>query len=48
MKGKTIFERLIIAADGDNSNVTAAILDQLRAAGVKVVKVSELGRLDNQ
>lgn len=41
-------ERLVIDADGDDSNVTPAILDQLRAYGLVPVNVNELGILDNQ
>lgn len=41
-------ERLVIDADGDDSNVTDAILDQLRDYGLVPVNVSELGILDNQ
>lgn len=36
-------QRLIIAADGNDSNVTAAILDQLRAVGIVALDVHELG-----
>ena len=41
-------ERLVIAADGDASNVTSAILDQLRDYGIDSVSVTELNDLDNQ
>lgn len=39
--------RLIIDADGDASNVDAAVLDQLRDYGIQTESVSELGRVDN-
>lgn len=41
-------ERLVIDADGDASNITDAILDQLRDYGLVPVDVAELGILDNQ
>lgn len=41
-------ERLVIDADGDASNITDAILDQLRDYGLVPVNVAELGILDNQ
>lgn len=41
-------ERLVIDADGDASNITDAILDQLRDYGLVPVDVQELGILDNQ
>lgn len=40
-------ERLVVDADGDDSNITSAILDQLRDYGLVAVNVSELGILDN-
>lgn len=46
--GEVVFERLIIADDGDNSNITDAIRDQLRAIGFNPVDVKQLARLDNQ
>ena len=46
--GKVRKERLIIDADGDGSNVDAAVLDQLRDYGIESVDVQELGILDNQ
>lgn len=39
--------RLIIDADGDGSNITAAILDQLRSAGLPATDVQQLGGIDN-
>lgn len=41
-------ERLIIDADGDDTNVSAAVLDQLRSYGLVAQNVSELLDLDNQ
>jgi len=41
-------DRLIIDADGDNSNVDNAVLDQLRAYGITPVPVQQLAELDNQ
>ena len=40
--------RLIINADGDNSNVDAAVLDQLRDYSLVTIDVQELNILDNQ
>ena len=39
--------RLVIDADGDASNVTAAILDQLRERGIIPVSVQQLSMIDN-
>lgn len=41
-------KRLVIDADGDGSNITPAILDQLRAVGIVALPVEQLGALDNQ
>lgn len=41
-------ERLIINADGDDSNVDAKVLDQLRDFSIVTEKVTELSTLDNQ
>ncbi len=41
-------ERLIIDADGDGSNITDAILDQLRDFSLVPIDVQELNILDNQ
>lgn len=38
---------MIINADGDNSNVDAAVLDQLRDYSLVTIDVSELNILDN-
>lgn len=48
VSGSVRKERLIINADGDGSNVDAAVLDQLRDYGIVAVDVTELGGLDNQ
>lgn len=41
-------ERLIVNADGDDSNITEAILDQLRDYSIVSADVTELNILDNQ
>lgn len=41
-------KRLVIDADGDNSNVTPAILDSLRDLGIVAVAATQLAGLDNQ
>lgn len=41
-------ERLVVDADGDGSNITNAILDQLREYGLVPIDVEELATLDNQ
>lgn len=46
--GEVKKERLIIDADGDGSNVTAAILDQLRSAGIVATDTLQLGNYDTQ
>jgi hypothetical protein len=46
-KGILNFRRLVIDADGDNSNVDSAVRDQLRAYGLTPVNVEQLGRVDN-
>lgn len=46
--GVLVKERLIIDADGDGSNVDAAVLDQLRDFSIVPEDVKELNRLDNQ
>ena len=47
ISGEVREEKLIINADGDGSNITAAILDQLRSAGLTAVSVGELNIADN-
>lgn len=46
--GVANFNRLVIDADGDNSNVDAAVLDQLRDYALVTIDVQELNILDNQ
>ena len=48
VSGKVRKERLIIDADGDDSNVDNAVRDQLRDYSIVVVNVTELNGLDNQ
>lgn len=40
-------ERLVIHADGDDANVDAAVVDQLRSYGITPVSVKQLAPLDN-
>lgn len=47
VSGKVNKNRLIIDADGDGSNITAEILDQLRSAGIESDPVTQLGEYDN-
>ena len=46
--GVFVKERLVIHADGDDSEVDAAVLDGLRQVGIRAVNVAELGKQDNQ
>ncbi len=48
ISGEVRKEKLIIDADGDGSNITDAILDDLRNYGITPVNVQELNILDNQ
>jgi len=48
VKGSFRKERLVIDADGDDSNITNAILDQLRHYGLVATNINELNILDNQ
>jgi len=48
IEGYVRIDKLIIDADGDGSNITNAILDQLRDYGITPLTVSELNILDNQ
>ena len=48
VSGSVRAERLIIDADGDGSNVDAAVLDQLRDYSLITIDVQELNILDNQ
>lgn len=47
-KGLVNSSRLIVAADGDGSNITKAILDLLRDYGIASAPVEQLSVLDNQ
>ena len=46
--GSVRFQRLIVAADGDASNITPAIIDQLRDYSIVAIDVQELNIYDNQ
>lgn len=48
VSGSVRGSRLVIDADGDNSNVDAVVLDQLRDYALVTVDVQELNILDNQ
>jgi len=48
VSGSVRASRLVIDADGDNSNVDAAVLDQLRDYSLVTIDVQELNILDNQ
>ena len=48
ISGEVEIERLIINADGDGSNIDAAVLDQLRDFTIIGRNVQELSTLDNQ
>ena len=48
ISGQLIAERLVIDADGDASNITAAILDQLRDFTLVALSVPDISELDNQ
>lgn len=45
--GKYRKEKLVIDADGDDSNVDAAVIDQLRDYGLTPINVDELNIADN-
>ena len=45
--GEVNKDRLIIDVDGDGSNITAAILDELRSAGIMATDVKQLAKIDN-
>lgn len=45
---KVYVNRLVIAADGDNSNVDAAVIDQLRDFSIIPAESADLTVLDNQ
>lgn len=46
--GEFIKSALVIEADGDDSNIDAAVIDQLRSFGMIPVTVTDLSALDNQ
>ena len=48
VEGAVCKERLVIDADGDASNIDAAVLDELRDYSIVAVDVKELNILDNQ
>lgn len=48
LEGYVRIDKLIIDADGDGSNVDAAVLDQLRDYGITPLTVTELNDYDNQ
>lgn len=48
VSGSVRAPRLVIAADGDASNIDAAVLDELRDYSLISIDVQELNILDNQ
>lgn len=46
--GKVRKEKLIIAADGDDTNIDEPVKDQLRDYGILPISVTEQNTLDNQ
>jgi hypothetical protein len=48
LSGTFVKERLIILADGDDSNIDVAVRDQLRDYDMLTTNVQELNILDNQ
>lgn len=46
--GQVKKERLVIDADGDDSNVNTTVIEQLREVGIVAISVTELAGLDNQ
>jgi len=48
LSGSVRGERLVVDADGDNSNVDAVVIDQLRDYALVTIDVQELNILDNQ
>ena len=48
IQGHVRFDKLIVAADGDNSNITPAIRDRLRSFGIVAIDIDQLNQLDNQ
>lgn len=47
-QGQVRFSKLVIDADGDNTNVTAAVIDQLQGVGIVVIHSTQLSAQDNQ
>ena len=47
VSGRFRKEKLIIDADGDDSNIDAAVIDQLRDFGLTPIDVQELQSFDN-
>lgn len=47
LRGDVIKERLVINADGDDTNIDAAVIDQLRDYGIVPVSTKQLAGLDN-
>lgn len=48
IRGTVNSSRLVIDADGDDSNVDVDVVDGLRDFGITPVEVSQLAQLDNQ
>lgn len=47
ISGKVRKERLIVQADGDDSNIDQIVRDELQQAGIQAINVKELQILDN-
>lgn len=47
LRGDVYKEHLVIDADGDDSNIDAAVEDKLRDYGITPVSVKQLDRVDN-
>jgi len=48
VSGEFVKSRLVIDLDGNDTNVDAAVIDQLREYGLTPVTVTDLSKLDNQ
>jgi len=48
ISGLVNFEKLVIDADGDNSNIDNAVIFDLKSQSIVTIKTSELNELDNQ
>jgi hypothetical protein len=48
VKGRVRKDRLVIDADGDDSNIDETVCDQLRDYGITPVDTQQLAQLDNQ